>query len=218
LSLDFHVSARGEELQPAIACLTDRQSIVTGTYDLDLQITSEGRLADLLKSARGGFEFSARDGFIRRSNMVTGILGVLDVTDVFSGKLTDVDEEGFAYKSLVVKSKIRNGNSEITEGTLDSSIMKISSHGNVDLTRRQIDIKLLAAPVKFAVRFANLPVIKQIFGGTLLAVPMQVKGDLHDPKVRAVSPAAIGSRLVGIFTKTIKLPVTVLGSEDGKDH
>ena len=218
LSLDFHISARGEELQPAIACLTDRQSIVTGTYDLDLQITSEGRLADLLKSARGGFEFSARDGFIRRSNMVTGILGVLDVTDVFSGKLTDVDEEGFAYKSLVVKSKIRNGNSEITEGTLDSSIMKISSLGNVDLTRRQIDIKLLAAPVKFAVRFANLPVIKQIFGGTLLAVPMQVKGDLHDPKVRAVSPAAIGSRLVGIFTKTIKLPVTILGSEDGKDH
>jgi uncharacterized protein involved in outer membrane biogenesis len=217
-SLDLKASARGEELKPAIACLTDHQSIVTGTYDLDLEITSEGRMADLLKSVGGDFEFNARDGFIKKSGMVTGILGVLNITDVFSGKLPDMDEEGFAYKSFVLKSEIKNGSAEITEGTLDSSIMKIASHGNVDLTHMQIDLKLLAAPVKFVERFANLPVIKQIFGGTLLAVPMQVEGDLHDPKVRAVSAAAVGSRVVGIFTNTLKLPVTIWGSGDGKDH
>lgn len=217
-SLNLKASARGEELEPAIACLTDHQSIVTGTYDLDLEITAEGRLADILKSVRGDFVFNARDGVVKKSGMVNRILDVLNLTDVFSGKLLDTAEEGFAYKSFVVKSEIRNGSAEITEGTLDASIIKIASHGNIDLTDMQIDLKVLAAPIKFVEHFANLPIIKQISGGILLAVPMQVEGDLRHPKVRAVTPAAIGSRVEGIFTNILKLPVTILGSGDSKDH
>ena len=48
-------------------------------------------------------------------------------------------------------------------------------------------------------------------GGKLITVPVRIAGDWKDPDVTMLSPASIGSRLLGIMKNTIMLPVELVG-------
>jgi hypothetical protein len=209
LSLNFNISARGRELKPTIACLSKETSIMTGNYDLDLNIAAQGGTKELIQSLQGNLEYHAYDGFIFQSNMFTGIFGVLNLTNTFSGNIPDMEEEGFSYQSQRVISDIKDGRIVINEGTLDSSIMKVSTTGSIDLNTMQMDLRVLVAPLRLLNSIAKLPVIRQIFGGQLVAIPMQVTGDIASPDVQAVSAATAGGRVIDIMNNTLMLPVTI---------
>jgi hypothetical protein len=49
-----------------------------------------------------------------------------------------------------------------------------------------------------------------ILQGTLIAIPVNIRGDISNPKVRALSPAAFGSRAMGILERTLKAPVRIV--------
>jgi len=209
LSLDFQISAKGQELKPTITCMTDERSVITGNFNLDLNIASEGGKKELIQSLNGNLEFHAYDGFIFKANIFTGIFGVLNLTQKYSGNIPDMEKDGFSYKSLLIKSNIKDGIVVINEGILDSSIMKVASSGNIDLTTMQMDLEILVAPLRLLNVVAKLPIIKQIFGGILVAVPMQVSGDLGNPRVQPLSASTAGNRVLDIMTNTLMLPVTL---------
>lgn len=209
LSLDFQISAEGQELKPTIACLSKGASIMNGNFDLDLNIAAEGGIKELIQSLQGNLVYHAYDGFIFKSNMFTGIFSLLNLTQKYSGNIPDMEKDGFSYKSLLIKSDIKDGNVVINEGILDSSIMKVTSTGNIDLKTMQMDLRVLVAPLRLLNSIARLPILKQIFGGQLAAIPMQVTGDIANPNVQAVSAAAAGGRVLDIMTNTLMLPVTM---------
>ena len=222
LSLDFQISAKDQEVKPTIACMTDERSIITGNFDLDLNIAAQGGKEELIKSLQGTLDFHAYDGFVFKANIFTGIFGILNLTNTYSGNIPDMEKDGFSYKSLLIKSDIKDGDVVINEGTLDSSIMKISTTGNIDLKTMQMDLRVLVAPLRLLNKIARLPIIRQIFGGQLVAIPMQVTGDITNPDVQAVSAATAGGRVLDIMTNTLRLPVTlseelVGGGSDGQD-
>jgi hypothetical protein len=47
-------------------------------------------------------------------------------------------------------------------------------------------------------------------GGSLVSVPVKIKGNLSDPQVTFLSPSAVGSAFLGIMERTIKLPITII--------
>jgi hypothetical protein len=56
----------------------------------------------------------------------------------------------------------------------------------------------------------NIPLVGSILGGTLVALPMKVKGDVGNPEISYFSPSAIGSRLLGIMKNIMKLPLKLI--------
>jgi hypothetical protein len=56
----------------------------------------------------------------------------------------------------------------------------------------------------------KIPVVGHILGGSLVSIPVKIKGKLSDPEVTFLSPAAVGSAFFGIIERTIKLPITII--------
>ena len=55
-----------------------------------------------------------------------------------------------------------------------------------------------------------LPGVNYLFGGSLIAIPMSVKGDLDDPVVQAISADSISSGLGRLWKRTTSSPSKLL--------
>jgi hypothetical protein len=84
----------------------------------------------------------------------------------------------------------------------------------VDYIRNKIDVMVLVAPFKtvdWVVK--KIPLVRRVLRGTLIAVPIKVTGDLADPKVSPMSASAVGSSLLDVMKRTVKLPLEVIDVE-----
>ncbi|MFI5305142.1 MAG: hypothetical protein ACHQYP_10160 [Nitrospiria bacterium] len=52
--------------------------------------------------------------------------------------------------------------------------------------------------------------MSKIFGRTLISIPVQVTGNLEDPKVIPLTPLAIGEDVLGIMKRSLELPFKVI--------
>ena len=93
------------------------------------------------------------------------------------------------------------------EVSFDSSLINLSGQGEVDLERKQIDGKGLVAvlrPVDEVIR--RIPVISDLFGGSLVGIPVRFSGALERPDVTYLSPADVGAELLNIPLRILKMP------------
>jgi hypothetical protein len=113
---------------------------------------------------------------------------------------------------------MQDGKFILTEGYLDAESLNIvATEGEFNLLNQTLDLTLLVSPLKTVDTVVNkIPVIRRIFQGVLIAIPVKVEGDVSNPKVTALSPSAIGSSAMGILKKTLKAPVKII-EPDVKD-
>jgi hypothetical protein len=139
------------------------------------------------------------------------ILGLLNLTEIFMGKVPDLVGEGFAYDSMKASGNLHNGKLTMKEGIMDCPSMKIVWQGDIDLTEKKMDLTVLVAPLKTADRIIEkIPWFGWILGGTLISIPIKVTGDINDPTVTPLSPSAVGSEILGIMKRILQLPVKVI--------
>jgi len=211
LSLDFKPTAKNQELNSTALCLSDKELQVMGNFDLKGEVKAQGMGKELISSLHGGFEFTAKGGRIYRYRLLSRILDFLNVTEIFAGHLPNLEKEGLGYNSLLITAKLQNGKLMLKKTILDGPTMTITGHGDIDLLDKKMDLTLLVAPLKAIDRIVGkIPLIKYITQGTLVSIPVRVKGDLEDPKIIPISPSAVGSELLGIMERTLTLPVHVI--------
>ena len=211
LSLDFKPICIGQQPGSVLACLLGTDAVMTGNLDLKGEIMGRGKPEGLVQSLRGNFELVANKGRIHRSNLLLTILAFVNVTEIFRGKYPDFGKEGFAYDSFTVKGNLQEGKLILKEAILDGSSMELAGQGEIDLMAGKMDLTVLVAPLKtvdFAVK--RIPLVRDILGGTLVSIPVRVRGDLGNPTVRPLSASAVGSELVGIMKRTFRLPIKVI--------
>jgi hypothetical protein len=211
LSLDFMTVSIGQDPGSLFACLLDTDMNMTGNLDFKGQIMGRAKPEDLVRSLRGNFEFLARDGRIYRSNLLLKILALVNVTEIFRGKYPDLGKEEFAYDSFTLKADLQEGKLILKEAILDGSSMELVGQGEVDFMAETMDLTVLVAPLKtidFAVK--KIPLVRSILGGTLLSIPVRVRGDLRDPTVMPLSASAVGSELTDIMKRAFRLPIKVV--------
>ena len=89
--------------------------------------------------------------------------------------------------------------------------MGIACEGEIDLVDKQMDLLILIAPFKTVDRIVEiLPLIGNVLGGKLISIPFKAKGNFNDPTVYALPPTAVGSGILGILERTLKLPITII--------
>jgi hypothetical protein len=207
-AVSLSMSGSGKEVEKVTACLLGENVLLTGGYDASARLEGKGSGDALLHSLRGPLEVTMKDGRILKLTVLSRIFSVLGVTDLFHGELPDIDRKGFAYRALVLRGEVKGGKLSLEEASVNAPSMGIAATGDVDLLGKDTDLKVLVAPfttLDWIIR--RIPVVRYILGGTLVSIPVTVKGDILDPKVTPMSPTAVGEGLLGVMTRTLKLPV-----------
>ena len=99
----------------------------------------------------------------------------------------------------------------MNQSAFDSDALGLVATGKVNLVDRRTGLTVLVAPFGRVDRLVRkLPIIGYVMGGTFTSIPVQVTGDIRDPLVVPLGPAAVTSELAGIFMRTLKLPAKIL--------
>ena len=132
----------------------------------------------------------------RSLRILIKIFSILDVTEIFKGKLSNPETDGFAYNSIRAKTDIKNGKLVLNELIIDGSSMNIVCQGYIDVVNKRMDVTALVAPLKTIDFFIKrTPLIKDILGGSLISIPVGIKGHLENPRVTPLPP----SKVIGII-------------------
>ena len=210
-AIELVVSSTGQNIDAAITCLSGKKVSLTGAYGMSARVAGKGTGDALVRSLRGPAEMTLKDGRINKMTVLSRIFSYLNVTELLRGKVPDLGKEGFPYRTLAIRGEMNDGKFILKEATMDAPSMGIVAIGEVDLLHRKEDLKVLVSPlgtVDAVVR--KIPLVRYILAGTLVTIPVAVRGDLDDPKVTPLDPAAVGEELLGIVERTLKLPARII--------
>ena len=204
-------SAGDQDLAASAACLTGEKKTATGTFSLSGELLSKSKPQDFLQSLSGNVSFKAKDGRIYRLGLLSKILSILNVTEIYRGEVPDLTGEGFAYRTMTSNAKIKGGKIKLQECSIDGVSMGIACEGKIDFVEKKMNLTVLVAPFRTVDRIVDLiPLVGHVLGGKLISIPFKAKGDLKDPNVIPLPPTAVGSEVLGILERTLKLPITII--------
>jgi hypothetical protein len=164
-----------------------------------------------MRNLRGPVQVEARNGRVMKFALLGNILALGNVASVLQRNGTQLDERGFAYRRLIVDGQIGEETFTVNQSAFDSDALGLVATGKVNLVDRRTGLTVLVAPFGRVDRLVRkLPIIGYVVGGTFTSIPVQVTGDLRDPLVVPLGPAAVTSELAGIFVRTLKLPAKIL--------
>jgi len=215
IDLDFQVNAKNQNIAPSYACLSKNQIQLTGSFDLAGQIKAQGQSEELLRSAHGRFDFTARKGQITKNKKLSRILEVLNVTEIVRGKIPDLRSKGFNYETINVQGEFKDDIMVFEKFYMDGKTLDLVGQGTLDLKRNMLDVELLALvglfkTVNSAIKY--IPGEKYLMFGNLVSIPVGVKGDAADPKVSVMSVSAVRSNVLDFAERFIKSPLKLIES------
>ncbi|MGE5172970.1 MAG: AsmA-like C-terminal domain-containing protein, partial [Betaproteobacteria bacterium] len=211
MRLDFKPQIKDQQLGFSISCLTGLDVHISGTYNLNADISMQGKSGALVPSLEGNVDFKAKDGKIYRYPALAKILSVLSITEIFRGKVPEFGGSGFPYRSMAVKGNLHQGKLQLEKAYIGGSSLDIIAQGDVDFAGKQMDLVVLVAPfstINWVIR--HIPLVGKVMGGTLISIPVKVSGDLADPDVTFLAPSAVGTRLLNILENILELPVEII--------
>ncbi|HEV7478351.1 MAG TPA: AsmA-like C-terminal region-containing protein [Burkholderiales bacterium] len=199
------ITMKDQPIEQAMRCLTGETVEITGNADLRADLRSRGKVEDLIRNLTGTAQADLRKGTIKKFALIGNILSVLSLRNLVSPQ--SAKEGAFAYRSLSAKGRFEGGAFLIEESFFDSNAARLAATGTVDLLGANSRLDVLVGLLTTVDRVAGaIPLIGDVFGGSLTALPVAVSGDIRDPRVVPLGPHAVTDRLLGIFERTLKLP------------
>jgi hypothetical protein len=205
------VSTTGEDIDATIRCITGQEVSLSGTYSMSSRVTGKGTGEELVRSLRGPVELTAKNGRIYQMTLLSRILTFLDVSELVQGNFPDLRKEGFPYRTLTLRGELKDGKLLVEELSIDAPSMGIAVTGSVNILGETEDLTVLVSPFRTAdAIIRRIPIVRYLLGGTLVSIPVAVRGNVRDPSVTPMDPASVGRGLVGIVERTLKLPVHLI--------
>jgi len=211
VSITIEPSAKDSDLQAVLGCFEETDSRITGHFDLTGQITAEGKSDSLLENMTGTLSFRSKDGRIFRMTLLSNILSIVNITEVFLGQVPDLGKKGMTYNEMLFRGHFEGSRFIIDEAALDGRSVTLAGKGYLDLATRRINMTVLVAPLKTIDRIIKfIPIIRDIFGGTLVSIPVEVEGNISDPDVTVLPPSAVGKGILNLFKNILELPFKII--------
>jgi hypothetical protein len=211
LELNIRTTASRLPLAPTLDCLSGKDLRITGTYDLSGAFTSHGKTDAWADNLRGSVSLMARDGRIYHDLAFIKALEYLNTTDLLKGKFPDPEREGVPYHSIDFRSTLEHPILRINQVIIVSPVADVTGRGSINLAERTIDSTYLVAPFPSAdAVIKNIPLVKDILGGSLLTIPLQVKGPYKDPTVTPLPPEQVADELGSMMKRLLTLPFKLI--------
>jgi hypothetical protein len=125
--------------------------------------------------------------------------------------LPDLSQNDFVYNRIDSQVEFRDGLLIIKEGMVKSNSVNMAADGQYDFSSKDLDLKMLVSPLTTVDWIVErIPIVGNILGGTLVAIPVSVKGHQSDPSITPLALSAVGSRLGGILKRAVNTPVRII--------
>jgi hypothetical protein len=186
--------------------------MMTGKLYIDqVELMGEGENSQRVKeSLRGRLRLELENGVIERGNLLAKIFSILNVSQIFKGRLPDLKTKGLPYHRISANFAMKEGIASTEDFLIDSDAMRITVVGKIDLGKNLIDAKVGVHPlVTVDMVLSNIPIAGYILTGKdkgFLSYVYEVKGDLDDPKIEAIPFKTMGEGLLGIFKRILETP------------
>jgi hypothetical protein len=191
--------------------------LITGLFDLNVDVSTHGTMAEFPKNLKGTLRADVRDGEVMKFALLGNILSTTNVASLMKADGLKLDAQGFRYRALVVDGRFENGRFIVEESSFQSDALGLAANGWISTTDYNSQLTVLVAPFSRIDRFVrSVPVLGYVIGGALTSVPVGVSGDIRDPLVVPLGPQAVGSEVLGIFERTLKLPARLITPGEGK--
>lgn len=211
-------NSQEKKIQLGSGCLVGKTATerMEGEFQISGEVMTQGKTkAALLHNLRGDMAARVENGRIHnvgRAGILTNILSFLHINHLVKGNFPDLRREDFRYKSLSVKVHYDKGSAVVDKIFMDAEALNIiCTEGRFDIANHTLDLILLLSPLKnvdFVVE--HIPVVRMILGGTLVAIPVEVKGDISNPDIKVLPVSAISKDALGIVKRTLHIPVQII--------
>jgi hypothetical protein len=215
--LRFKPRAKKRVLAHTSSCLTSAANTerYEGIIDVKGDVSTQGAgRDDLIANLKGHASIRITDGRVYNigsAGFLTNLLSYLSINQLLRGGAPDLSKNDFHYNSIETKLSIRDGMLQVEEGLLKSNSINLVTEGNYDVAADELKLNVLISPLTtLDWVIERIPIINRILKGTLVAVPVRVKGPAADPKVVPLSIEAMGSRVVGILKRALETPFKIV--------
>jgi hypothetical protein len=198
-------------LDGVVSCLSEEKSLFSGNFNLEGNLSFTARREDIVRALNGRLTFVAQDGTIQQSILFARLFSLLNLTEIYRGKLPDFRSQGLDYKRSTAMIEVKDGKILISDWSIDGPTLWMGSRGQIDIASQEIDFTIMVSPFKTIDRIINsIPGLRWILGGRLVAIPMKATGNLEDPQITALSPSAVGTSILEMIERTLLLPVEII--------
>ena len=191
----------------------EEKVVVTGRVSID-KAKLEGEGEDFQKakgSLNGDLRLEIENGVIERFNVLSKIFSILNVSQLFKGRLPDLTTKGLPYRQIIGSIHVKDGIASAEDLVIESDAMKITLFGKLDLGKNLIDAKIGIHPlVTLDTVLSNVPIAGYIITGkdnAFLSFIYEVKGDLDNPKIEAIPLKSMGEGFLGIIKRLLETPL-----------
>jgi hypothetical protein len=211
-TIDMKGGASARELPVAatVACLTKGSIRASGTMDLTSEFTASGTPAALLASARGSAQVRARDGRIGGVDAISGVLDLQEVSERLPGAERASLREGMSYLTIEIDARLERERAILDRVLLEGGALNIAMQGEIGIADRKVALTGIALPIVNAL-LRRVPIVGRAFGDPIVGIPFSVGGDIGNPQVSRIGPAAVAGVLLNTLQSVVSLPVQLLG-------
>lgn len=187
--------------------------VLTGRVYFDqTELRGEGEDFQKLKgSLNGRLRLELEDGVIEKANILAKIFSILNVSQLFGGRLPDLKTRGLPYRTVTANILVKDGIASTEDFVVESDAMRITLLGKVDIGKNLIDATIGIHPlVTIDMLLSHLPIAGYILTGkdkAFLSYIYEVRGDLDDPKIEAVPIKGLGENFWGIIQRLLQTPL-----------
>ncbi len=191
----------------------EERIMIRGRLHVDrASLRGEGsNFQEVKESLQGSLRIEAEDGVIEKWKIIARIFSLLNVSQLFWGRLPDLKAKGLPYRQILANVRIKDGVARTDDFVLESDAMRITLVGEIDLARNRIDATIGVHPlVTVDLILSHIPVAGYILTGkdkAFLSYVYEVKGDLDNPRIEAVPMKGLGKNLLGIIQRLLETPL-----------
>ncbi|MGH7794034.1 MAG: AsmA-like C-terminal domain-containing protein [Candidatus Binatia bacterium] len=190
---------------------------MTGKVHLTGQLETVGKNdAERKQNLNGAFNLKIEDGTIKRMRILVQILNLLDLSRWFTLQLPDLTKQGIRFRAITGDFKVTQGVYATENLIVDSSDLRMTGAGRIDLPRDEVDFLVAVRP------FAGIDsAINQIpflgrgiaaIKNSFLVASFTIKGRIDDP---TITPAPLGT-LSEMFWSALGIPKNIVGLGEGE--
>ncbi|GEM_PF-3918728 len=201
--------------QDFFTCLGVLEKSITGPFSMDL-------LLDGINESwtQGYLRMKAEKGVIARGGFLSRLLGILNLTDLFSLSQSSVfGQPGFPYDKFILDAVITSPDKmDVAKWIIKGRGLNLYATGSLDLKSLQSDIIFFVSPLKTVDSIvANIPIIGYVVGGkhkTLFVIPVRMSGDVMDPKLDVLEAQAVTGVFRKLIINVLKAPFSIFSKEE----
>ena len=190
--------------------LFKRRGLVSGLLKGDFYLEGNPKGKHFLQNSKGGAHIQISDGTLRKFRGLAQVFSLLNVSQIFAGKLPDMDKEGMPFSLLEGSFQIGADLVQTEDLKITSEAMNLSAVGSHTLSDDTLNFTLGVMPLRTVDKIiTSIPIAGWILAGedkALITAHFKIEGTSEDPKVTPVPIDSISKTVFGIFKRTLGLP------------